>query len=92
MCQLELNCKKLHVKIEIPWNSGAISLFYYVFQIFSLENVLRLGIPDFKLRQQLPSGFQKNIACVGNDFAYDQGACEGDSGSPVIRRVSDTAK
>ena len=39
---------------------------------------------------QLPNGITKDVSCLGNDFDFEESACEGDSGSPVIRRVSDT--
>ena len=36
-------------------------------------------------------GFTNDITCAGNDFDEDSTSCEGDSGSPVIRRISNTA-
>ena len=59
--------------------------------IFSLQSLRDLNIPAFRLGQ-LPYGFQKDISCVGNDFEIGEGACNGDSGSPVIRRISNTAR
>ena len=37
-------------------------------------------------------GWTNDITCVGNDFDVDSTSCEGDSGSPVIRRISGTAR
>ena len=60
--------------------------------IYSPENLKNLNIPEFRLRQQLPNGFTRTVTCVGNDFDFEEGSCEGDSGSPVIRRVSETSR
>ncbi len=64
--------------------------------IFDAEKITEQGIDTLtsegvvgrKLRQQIPQGFKSDISCVGNDFDIEQGSCEGDSGSPVIRRIS----
>ena len=61
-------------------------------EIYSKENLEINGIPPFLLNRQIPSGFTRDIACVGNDFDFEEGSCEGDSGSPVIRRVSGSAR
>ena len=37
-------------------------------------------------------GFTNDITCAGNDFDEDSTSCEGDSGSPVIRRISGTGR
>lgn len=60
-------------------------------QIFSRESLQSVNVPAFKLAQ-LKYGFQKEITCVGNEWHVGEGACDGDSGSPVIRRVSGTAR
>lgn len=59
--------------------------------LYSDDYVAQAGIPKFKLRSQLPKGFGKDISCVGNPFKVE-GACEGDSGSPVIRVFEGTAR
>ena len=59
--------------------------------IFSRSNLEEKRIPKFK-RNRIRDGFQPDISCVGNDFVVGEGACDGDSGSPVIRRISNTAR
>jgi len=53
----------------------------------------RLGgrAQQIKFRQQLPKGFTTEVACAGNELRPD-GACEGDSGSPLFRLVSNTGR
>jgi hypothetical protein len=58
---------------------------------FSIETISQLGLPAFQVRKQLPYGFKKDISCVGNQFKVDN-ACEGDSGSPVVRVFEGTAR
>ncbi len=43
------------------------------------------------LRQQLPRGFESTISCAGSEL-LPAGACDGNSGGPLIRRVSSTAR
>ena len=40
----------------------------------------------------LSKGFTNEITCAGNDFDASATSCQGDSGSPVIRRVSGTSR
>lgn len=44
------------------------------------------------LQRQIPNGFTSDITCVGNSFDVKEGACDGDSGSPVIKRIIGTAR
>merc|ERR1719435_116599 len=60
----------------------------YCEEIFSSENLQDYKINPRILRRQIPDGFTDVISCIGNDFDTAQSACEGDSGSPVIRRIS----
>lgn len=60
-------------------------------RIFSRESLSKVGVPSVLLRQQMPKGFHSDIACAGSEFK-PEGACEGDSGSPLIRLKSGTAR
>ena len=42
--------------------------------------------------QNIFLGFTNDITCAGNEFDELSTSCEGDSGSPVIRRISGTAR
>ena len=38
-------------------------------------------------------GWASSISCAGNEFnVREEGSCEGDSGSPVVKKISDTAR
>ena len=56
----------------------------YCKRVFSTKNLNDRGIPLFKLSQQLPRGFTSDIACAGTEISLE-GACKGDSGSPLVR-------
>merc|ERR1712223_72623 len=59
--------------------------------IFSKQNLKAIGLGRRGIRgiqRQLRNGFTNEIICVGNEWLADQTSCEGDSGSPVIRRKS----
>lgn len=60
--------------------------------IFSPENLKKQNVPLRYLQLQLPYGFENEISCVGNEFQQGQGSCDGDSGSPVVKRISNTAR
>ena len=61
----------------------------YVCQgVYSKKNLKEKRVPIFKLNQQLPYKFRDEIVCAGNDFDVAEGSCEGDSGSPIVRKIS----
>eukprot|EP00094_Tigriopus_californicus_P006154 TCALIF_05926-PA protein Name:"Similar to snk Serine protease snake (Drosophila melanogaster)" AED:0.19 eAED:0.19 QI:0/0.83/0.71/0.85/0.66/0.71/7/188/824 len=59
--------------------------------VFSVERVSKFGIAPIKLRQQIPTGITPEVICVGSPILVG-GSCVGDSGSPIIRPRSDTAR
>ena len=61
-------------------------------EIFSKENLEEEGVNSQLLDRKIPNGFTTEVSCVGNDFDFEEGSCNGDSGSPVIIRVSGTAR
>lgn len=60
-------------------------------RIFNKDNI-NVQLPPRSLERQIPQGFSSDISCAGNDFDIQEGACDGDSGSPVIKRISNTAR
>ena len=57
--------------------------------IFSKAELKKEGISFFQARRQLPRGLTSDLACLGNDFSSET-ACSGDSGSPIIKRISNS--
>lgn len=54
---------------------------------FSKEALKEAGLPSNALRERgkkFPRNFTKEISCAENTFNFEN-ACEGDSGSPIIR-------
>ena len=61
-------------------------------RMFHPRNLKRNGIPRYKRIQQIPKGIRNSLVCAGNDFDITQTSCEGDSGSPVVRKITGGAR
>ena len=93
--QLSLDGEKYILKPELKIMSLVVNSREFCEDYFTEEGLEDNGIELTRrkltqIKDQLDQGFTSQIVCIGNDFDISEGSCKGDSGSPVIRRVTDT--
>ena len=79
---------KLDIKPLLRLKTLQANSKYVCQSVYSKQNLKKKRVPVFKLNQQLSYGFRDEIVCAGNDFDVAEGSCEGDSGSPIVRKIS----